>query len=83
LIYLVNQYGLFEKARTVGIKVSIMVGSAKLNDYYCHTTSGWKFANVSTRDLLIVNNTDPEKRLKLLVEKMQAYPRGAAFILSR
>jgi hypothetical protein len=40
LIYLVNHYGLSEKARTVGIEVSIMVDSAKLDDYWCHTTAG-------------------------------------------
>jgi hypothetical protein len=72
LIYLVNHYGLSKKARTVGIEVSITVDSAKLDDYCCHRTSGWKFTNVYTRDPLIVDNTDPEKCLKLLVEVMQS-----------
>jgi hypothetical protein len=72
LIYLVSHYGLSEKARTVGIEVSITVDSAKLDDSCCHTTAGWKFTDVSTRDPLIFDNNDPEKRLKLLVETMQS-----------
>jgi hypothetical protein len=72
VMYLVNHYGLSKKARTVGIEVSIMVDSAKLDDYCCHTTEGWNFNYVSTRDPLIVDNTDPEKHLKLFVETMQS-----------
>jgi hypothetical protein len=65
LIYLVNHYGLSEKVRMVGINVSIMVDSVELDAFCCHTTAGWKFTNVSTRDQLYVDNTDPEKCLKL------------------
>jgi hypothetical protein len=71
-IYLVNHYGLAKKAKTVGIEVSITVDSAKLDDYWCHTTAGWKFTDISTRDQLIVDVDDPEKRLNLLVETMQS-----------
>jgi hypothetical protein len=63
----VNHYGLADKTRTVGIEVSITVDSAKLDDYCYHTTAGWKFTDVSTRDPLNVDVTDPEKRSKLFV----------------
>jgi hypothetical protein len=72
LIYLVNRYGLSKKARTVGIEVTITVDSAKLDEYCYHTTSVWKFTNISNGDPLIVNNTDPDNRLMLRIETIQS-----------
>jgi hypothetical protein len=72
LIYLVNHYGLAVKARTVCIEVSIAVDSTTLDDYCCHMIAGWTSIDVTTRDPLIVDEHDPEKHLKLLVETIQS-----------
>jgi hypothetical protein len=52
LIYIIKHYGLEAKARATGCEISITVDSAKLEDYCCHITCGFKLTNKDSNDPL-------------------------------
>jgi hypothetical protein len=63
LIYIITHYGLEAKARATGCDISITVDGAKLDDYCCHITCGFKLTDKDSKDPLYG---------RLLVDTMQS-----------
>jgi hypothetical protein len=52
LIYLIQHFGLEEKARASGCEIAITVDGAELDDYCIHVTCGFKMTDKDARDPL-------------------------------
>jgi hypothetical protein len=65
LIYLINNFGLEEKGRTIGCEIAIMVDGAKLDDYCIHVTCRFKMMDKDVSEPLNVDEDDELKRGKL------------------
>jgi hypothetical protein len=71
-MYLMKSYCLEEKAWARDCKISIIVDGSKLDDYCHHITCGLKMTEPDAHDPLLIYESDPQKRVKLVFEVMQS-----------
>jgi hypothetical protein len=71
-MYLIEHFGLEEKARASGCEISITVDGAKLDDYSIHVTRAFKMTDKDAHDPLQIDNDGPLKRGKLLLPTFQS-----------
>jgi hypothetical protein len=72
IIYLVRSFGLEEKAKTEGVELCITCDSAKLDEYCCHMTGGFKSTDKDSWNPLIIDENDIFKRGMSLFNKTQS-----------